>query len=193
MSALTDRAAKIFAKDMLQNPGRYEWSLQGMGMLRTYLPDWCRLQVWDTRHAFPGVSVIHDHPWHFDSLVLGGIVRNYRYKIESVPIIRATHMVRTIQPGVGLKVLAEDSPVYLADAGTDVVYAGQVYQQRADEIHASNPEIGTVTLIQRERVGADVARTFYPIGSEWGTAEPRPATRAEIKTITEYALRRWFA
>lgn len=191
-------AAKAMAEFILRNAGLFRWELQGFGMLRCYLPGDTRLQVWDRTFAVPNVTSIHDHPWHFDSLIVAGELENERFT-ECKPWAKdpvATHMKRSIVPGIGLRRAGsgEDEPVRLVPkAGAPERYtAGMVYRQRADEIHESRPARGTVTVITRERVGADVARSYYPAGTEWVSAEPRLATAAERDAIIGHSLERWF-
>ena len=68
-------------RDVLEHPYPREWTVQGFGMLRTYLdPDKrFRLNVWHSKLAIPNVSIVHDHPWHFTSWVMGGNFTNVRY------------------------------------------------------------------------------------------------------------------
>ncbi len=189
------RALRALVKHTLKNPDRHRWTLQGFGMLRTYLDDGWRLHVWDHAYAVPEVTVMHDHPWHFDSLIVAGMLSNQRFRMEPMPDkAGATHMMRTIKPGIGLRTLAEDQPVRIRPARQAETYlAGEVYHQQANEIHVSSPQAGTITLVRRERVGEDVARSFYPITGEWVSGEPRDATYAEIRTICGRSLERWFS
>ena len=190
-------AAKAMAEHILRHASAFRWELQGFGMLRCYLPGDVRLQVWDGIFAVPGVTTIHDHPWHFDSLIVAGELYNERFT-ECKPWSQdpqPTHMKRSIVPGIGLRRAGtgEDEPVRLVSKGVEHYRAGQTYHQQADEVHESRPVRGTVTIIRRQRVGADVARSYYPHGTEWVSAEPRLATVRERDDIIEHALRKWFA
>lgn len=52
-------------------------------------------------------------------------------------------------------------------------------------------EDGTVTL--NERIGdTEHARVFWPYGTDWVDAIPRPATREEVSDAVLNSLRRWF-
>lgn len=188
--------SKTLAEAILRNAAAFRWELQGFGMLRCYLPGDTRLQVWDRTFAVPGVTTIHDHPWHFNSLIVAGELHNERLK-ECRPWSQdpaATHMKRSIVPGIGLRRAGDgdDVPVRLVSAGIERHFAGGVYHQQADEIHESRPVRGTVTVIGRKRVGADVARSYYPVGSDWTSAEPRVATPEERDAIISYSLQQWF-
>lgn len=198
MSAHHFATARGLAEAILRNSAAFRWELQGFGMLRCYLPGDLRLQVWDNTYAVPGVTTIHDHPWNFESLIVAGELLNERFG-EVDPTDQeggpsATHMCRNIIPGVGLRRAGdgEDQPAYLVSYGTERYTAGMVYEQRYYELHESRPSRGTVTLIGRQRVGADVARSYYPYGAEWVSAEPRLATEEERTEIIGHALQRWF-
>jgi hypothetical protein len=188
-----ETALRAMVKHVLQHSEHHEWTLQGFGMLRTYLDDGWRLHVWHSDYSVPGVTTIHDHPWHFESLIVAGILLNQRFELVSTGIAPATHMMRTIKPGIGLKVLEHDQHVQIRPAGQREIYlAGERYHQSANEIHESMPLPGTVTLVRRERVGDDVARSFYPAGEQWVSGEPRAATAEEARAICAFSLSQWF-
>lgn len=44
-------------QDVLEQPHRREWSLQGFGMLRTYLSFDMRLNIWNRQFRIPNVSL----------------------------------------------------------------------------------------------------------------------------------------
>lgn len=182
---------KTFVKEILQDPFKRSWTLQGFGMLRTYLPDDIRLHVWDERYQVPNVSLVHDHPWHFESEIVVGSLRNTRYSKDpsgcGYPM-----MERTIRPGEGFEILSPDVPCHLKEHDPEYHGASQRYSQQADEIHSTLYIRGTVTVVQRKRVGADVAKVYYPVGEEWVSGEPRTATAAEIKDICSYSLEKFF-
>lgn len=199
----TRTLARFILEESVKRPDLREWTLQGFGMLRTYLPGDVRLHVWCPDLAVPGVSAVHDHPWRFSSFVIAGIVENVRYEIQGnrhdsdgVAAQAAgwrPYMMRHIRPGEGLQVLGNDEPVWLRRLGFERVRAGAWYFQEPDAIHESRPADGTVTLIQRQRVGDDVARTFYREGEPWVSGEPRRATDAEIVHACEASIRRWLS
>lgn len=183
---------------LLQNAGDYEWSVQGFGMLRTYLdyPKRWRLNVWDQRLAVPGVSTVHDHPWHFDSVVVGGIVINQR--LDPVPWAKVPlsqrFSVARIKTGEGGGPTGEPPQVVgLIRRKPEVILAGQSYHQQADEIHESMPLDGTVTLNSRDRLpDGEHARVFWPYGETWVDAEPRVASPDEVSRTVGDALKNWF-
>lgn len=174
------------------------WSVQGFGMMRAYFgppdnPKEFRLNLWDSRLAVPNVSTIHDHPWHFESVVVAGHFTNQRYDLRAagVEIDAPTHQFTTIKTGEGGGM--EKSPILLAQLHpyfTEVYQAGDRYSQNAEEIHETIYTDGCVTLNKRTRVGdGEHARVFWPHWQDWVDAEPRPATPVEIAAVTENALR----
>lgn len=199
----TRALARSILEEAVKRPSERGWTLQGFGMLRAYLADDMRLHVWCPDLAVRGVSTIHDHPWRFSSFVVAGVVENFRYEIEGGGPLEdesprlsqgwMPYMVRRIKPGEGLQVLAEDAPVWIRRLGLERVRAGAWYFQEPDEVHESRPAPGTVTLIQRQRVGEDVARTFYPRGGSWVSGEPRRATDAEVVHACQGAIDRWLS
>jgi hypothetical protein len=70
---------------------------------------------------------------------------------------------------------------------------GDVYQQMASEIHESQPEDGTVTIMERPK-GPDFTEHAFvywdidrgPIG--WVSAEPRRATHEQVFRASVLAL-----
>lgn len=181
------RALQYAVATILKNPKDYEWTLQGLGMLRLYLSTGMRLHVWSTQHAVKDVSVIHDHPWDFHSVVLCGRMIDMVYEIEPG---EPTHHEQSIMCGVGAHTITEKSNVRLALRSNDAHYAEDTYNRKAEQLHQSMPINGTVTLIDRTRFlpDRDLARVFFPLGTDFVSAEPRPATLEEVQAITQPAL-----
>jgi hypothetical protein len=178
------------AQQVLANANAFEWSLQGMGLLRLHLPNHCRLHVWDSRFRKPGVSMIHDHlQWGLHSTILAGVMTNRRY----VPADNgAPFMHMTIKPGYGTFNKTEPARIGLHALPEEVYFPGSTYSQTPNEIHETDAEDGTVTFMRKSPTTDESARVFWPIGQEWGSAEPRIATASEVAQIAEYALKRWF-
>lgn len=181
---------KASIKALLRCATEYEWSLQGLGMLRLYLEPDIRLHVWSREHAVEDVSVIHTHPWHFTSTIIAGELRNIRY---------ATHpdgqrfMQQLLQCGPGGCLKSQPEMVKLRVDVDESFSEGETYSQAATVRHASFPEDGTVTIIKRAPTGdPDHALVFWPFGRDWVSAEPRRATPDEVDQITRNALARWF-
>lgn len=174
---------------ILSSPERYDgWSLQGFGLLRLYLTKELRLHVWDARFAIKDVSLIHTHPWDFESYVLSGRLTNFRYE----KVAGDTHLGCVIQCGENAQLKNEPEPCHLKEVSKEILFGGQTYHQKADEIHLSQPADGTVTLIERTfKADTEHAWSFWSKGAEWTSAAPRPATKEEVKWITSKALSIW--
>jgi hypothetical protein len=175
-------ATETEVNEILAHPFDREWTIQGFGMLRTYLDDAevHRLHIWDVDAAVPEVSVIHDHPWDFDSQIYRGFVTNQRYELgrggERVRVGR----IKTGEGGglIGGKIergrLHHIEPEYLGP--------GDSYHMDAPELHESIPSRGAVTVISRRFHTArdDQFATVCWRSGDWVSAEPRPATLAEV-------------
>lgn len=190
---------KLLVKKLLEHPFEHSWSFQGLGMLRCYLSREVRLHVWDPRMAFPNASTLHTHPWDFSSRIIAGRMVDTVFEIRKDE--PATHHVQKIQCGPGGCAKGESYNVSLRRAGTRTVgdSLGSTgyqtgYTLNRDAIHESRPEPGTVSIIQRSLEGdTEHAFVFWPLGTQWVTAEPRPAADREVKVMTRLALERWFS
>lgn len=197
---------KPFVLDLLKNWRGRDWTLQGFGMLRTYVTKTLRLHVWNSSFAVPKVTTIHDHPWNFASLVVAGQIRNTRYRvypcthtesqIEALRIRQPFVKSRIVcGPGGGndeASLLARGERVWLASSETTLHESGSLYRMRADEVHHTTYEDGTVTLVEREFLqDTEHAHVFFKPDAGWVSAEPRPATPDEVEAIVSRALLRF--
>ena len=190
---LTVEVLRHFVRtELLRWPERYEWSIQGFGMLRTYLSADVRLHVWDPENRVEDVSDIHDHPWHFESLIVSGSVENRRFRVvEGAPTHSRGRIVcgpKPVQHG------AQDvTHVRLEQWCEGVFRVGDSYRMQADELHASIPSPGSVSIIRRTKAEKDPDRAFvyWPVGKEWVSAEPRSAPHGVVRRITQRALDAW--
>lgn len=175
-------------------PESLRWTVQGFGMLRAYLPyggsaKRFRLNVWNADLAVPNVSVIHDHPWSFDSWIINGRFGNVRF-VEDYHNGDAYDWMKIRTGEEAGKQLAARSRIRLRSLPVEHYTTGDKYHQDADEIHLSAYADGTVTL--NDRVGdTEHARVFWPAGQEWVDAKPREATRKEISEGIHLALELW--
>ena len=200
---MTLNAGKVLVKEILKHPDDREWTLQGFGMLRTYLSPEVRLHVWDSRYAVDDVSTIHTHPWDMESEVLAGSLVNQRYMelgrdstdefISWTPFHRQTIVCGE---GGGPRGTPIMTSLFAIHSQTVPDRWGQSkYSQKYDEIHESRPEDGTVTLVNRRVPNGgnpDLAYVYWPEGKEWVSAEPRKATPEEVLDICDRSLERWF-
>jgi hypothetical protein len=168
---------------ILAEPHAHKWTIQGFGMLRTYLKGNTRLTLWNRIGKVPQVSMVHTHPWHFDSYVVAGRVVNTRY-VEHTDEVRGMPFMRqVIKAGEGGGLEDEPREVTLGVDCIDYVVAGETYRQTKDEIHRSDPVDGTITLCKRtvpDGNSPDHAYVYWPADYNWVSAEPRVATREEI-------------
>lgn len=179
---------KSLVKKILESPYDLEWSIQGLGMLRLYLDDERRLHIWDDRYSVENVSVMHTHPWHFKSTVIAGVVHNTRF-VEHPDYQR--YYKQKIFCGEGGGLVGESTRVGLMPSSKETYNERESYYEQAHEVHISSPRRGTVTIVKREFLDdADHAFVYWTVG-DWVSAEPRKATRDEIKDITEYSLKKW--
>lgn len=199
---------RLLVEKILKHATAFKWQLQGLGMLRTYISPAVRLHVWDSRYRVENVSMIHDHPWDFESLIIAGVVRQHRFAeipIVTAPIAYATsgcftpdikaYNFSVLHCGPGGCQTTEPAVCYLARQEEEMYRTGEKYWQRATEIHKSLPEDGTVTLVTRtvpKGGNPDLARVFWPAGTKWGSAEPREATLEEVVKVTKGSLEVWF-
>lgn len=198
---------RSIVEDLLSNPPPLaRWTVQGLGMLRLYWGDHARLHIWDDRLENPEVSKIHNHSWRLRSLIVAGTIYNTRYKVDRLMSAAegrrreshgsgAAYMRQSLHCGInstGLK--GEPELVYLTPRPPSEKYtAGESYMQESAEVHLSDFDRGTVTIMERRHDGNEgVADVFWPYGSRWREAIPRPATSEEVKQVTEFSLKRYF-
>lgn len=186
--------AKAATEEILKHADDFEWSRQGFGMLRTYFGEGkrYRLNIWDSRLAVPLCSLIHDHPWHFKSIILCGNFRNVRYTmVKERSEHDATHEWQVIHTGPGGGPDGEQGFCTLTPWPVELYGPGSVYHQSSWEVHESQYTDGTITLNDRTRLpDAEHARVFWPVGSKWIDAMPAYCTYEDAHAIIDLALER---
>lgn len=70
---------KLLVKNIMDHPVDFDWSVQGLGMMRMYLSPEVRLHVWDSCLKIPSASPLHTHPWDMESSVVAGRYKQHRY------------------------------------------------------------------------------------------------------------------
>jgi len=171
-------------------------------MLRTYLDDKqrYRLHIWDSSLRVPNVSPIHDHPWHLDSLIVAGVLKQIRYHIAGITsavyygsgysLPPEIFQMSAIKCGEGACTKTDPIKVKAYNRGLEIYGPGERYQQTKDEVHESMAEDGTVTIVNRTFEGdRDTARVFWRGEGGWVDATPRRAEQYEISSVVERALR----
>lgn len=181
--------------NILDHPFDYKWTIQGFGMLRTYLDDEQvnRLHLWNTDVANPNVSTIHDHAWDFDSRIVHGSMGNRRYVAGNYADGGKVYKWAKIRAGEGGGIISDPDLMAIKEKPYEVYQAGETYHQDAPELHESCPAPGTVTVITRNfHANRDIATVCWREG-DWVTAEPRPATQQEIEHFIRVAKWNWYA
>jgi hypothetical protein len=173
----------------------YEWTVQGFGFIRTKLENVGRIHVWDSSLAVQKVSTMHTHPWPLKSTIISGELINQRFTERDADAWSALAYTRSsIATGEGGGLLGEPEDVLLSPEEPEVYWQGATYEQRPDEIHRSIAQDGTVTLMERPQgPPLEEARVYWPRGTQWVSAEPKPAEPWRIENVINYALARWNA
>lgn len=202
---MTPGMTRALVESILRHPRDHNWSIQGLGMLRTYLGDnnEYRLHVWDSEHATPHVSRLHTHPWNFESYIVAGSLLNQRYRIcasedidpDDPPNgVAGWHRVK-ISCGINGGMVEQDpDSTWLMRGKPEVIIGGQWYAQQAFEIHDTIPKDGTVTIIKRVIMpDPDHALVYVPVGDTFVSCGGAvTASGADVINICDKALRLWF-
>jgi hypothetical protein len=183
---MSETLRKALVLTMLHHAEDFPWRMQDIGLMSLRLDDRRehRLHVWDPSD-WPGEQPIHDHPYDFTSSIIAGEMTNIRYEEDPA----GDEYVRfRFSPG------AEDErrpdAVRLSSTATTFI-EGDQYQQRADELHASWQEPGTVTAIRCRWVETPELTVCLQHEGSWRSGQGRDATREEKKSFTAKALE-WF-
>lgn len=187
---------RAFVKKVIDQAHNFPWSLQGLGMFRTYLSKEVRLHVWDMRFVEPMATTLHTHPWDFTSHVMSGAITDR--VLEEVSWEGAHQYLRQCivcgpapEPGMDMRT-GTPQAVLLTQMSARTYVTGEVYSLRRHQIHESIPKSGTVTMVER-MFYEDTERAFvyHRPGRPFVSAEPRPATADEVARMREVALDRW--
>jgi hypothetical protein len=179
---------KNLVKDILKNPHNREWTLQGFGMLRTYIHDKnYRLHIWNKKFAKENVTLLHNHPWDFDSLVISGRLYNYKYVNDP----RGNEFYCSeVFCGAGGGLTGEIKTVKLLPLSPEQYLPKDTYYMKAEELHISGYDDHTISIIKRvQRPNPDCAMVFWPKGTTWQTAEPFAPSKEIIEEITSEAYK----
>lgn len=185
---------------ILENWGSFEWTVQGIGMLRTKLDGIGRIHIWDASLRVPWVSDVHSHPWDLTSHVVSGELINTKFEVvEGDPDCRPPssrsvlkYVENCIQTGEGGGLIGPPQEVCLGWGEADCYGPGMSYSQHRDEIHRTLFADGTVTVMERTMGPPDEkARVYWPRMTNWVSAMPRPALSYECEDVIRFALSRW--
>ncbi len=189
--AMSIQSALVLA--ILQKWQSFEWTVQGFGFIRTKLSGVGRIHVWDSRLAVPLVSTVHTHPWPLRSKIISGELINQRFaEWDDEGGIPFTYS--RIKTGEGGGLAGDPEDICLKPDDPEIYVAGGTYNQSSSEIHRSIAQDGTVTLMERPQgPPLEEALVYWPRGTWWVSAEPRPALAHEVEMAIGYALARWSA
>lgn len=180
-------------RSILEKWRSYAWTVQGFGFIRTKIADVGRIHVWDSSLATRIVSTMHTHPWPLRSTIISGELINQRFK-ETELDSGLAYMRSRIATGEGGGLIGDPEPVYLVPMVPETYWHELRYTQEPNEIHRSIPQDGTVTLIERPQgPPLEEAMVYWPRGTVWVSAEPKPAELYDVERVIGYALMRWKA
>lgn len=171
---------------ILDKADQYEWSVQGLGMLRHYIRGQGRLHIWDSKLRYPGASLIHNHSWDLRSTVVAGRLVNTRFQID--PVVGYKFKTQRLVTGYKTHMVSQVEDVLLLPDPREIYLPGDDYVQTAKVIHQTEADDVTVTLMERTEDVDGEADVFWPAGESWVTAKPRPATLVEIAETVVRAI-----
>lgn len=138
---------KDMAKRAFAFPDEFEWTQQGLGMVRAKLTRSLRLHIWHPNFIVKEASRIHNHPWHFTSNILAGFLTNVKY---SFTYDASQMLVHTIECGANVHV----KDTYVARIGVDQIVTykkGDLYSMRKTEFHNTViGDRGCISIIERD-------------------------------------------
>lgn len=177
------RPLQLAVLALLERANNFDWSVQGFGVLRHYIGTIGRLHIWDSRLRYPGVSMIHTHSWDLRSTIVSGELCNTIY--TEVPGGGLPYHKQRLITGYMSHMVTPMADTRLVPWSRTVLVAGEIYQQRASEIHQTNTINGTITLMERREDENGEADVYWPHGTEWGTATPRRVNFVKEPTVCQ--------
>ena len=179
---------QLLVRSILFHCHMYQWTIQGLGMLRMYLSKDVRLHIWHSSAVVEGVSDMHTHPWDFESQVVVGRITDFLYQ-PALEWRGDSYHKQSILCGEGGGLMGDPEAVNLCQARQSIFNPGMSYWRVNDQIHRTEFINGTVTLVKRTfHEDVDHAFVYWPVGKKWVDAEPRIATGDEVAEITASAL-----
>lgn len=175
---------------ILDNAPKFHWSLQGMGLLRLYVRDVGRIHIWDeTLRYSPDVSMMHNHSWDLHSTIVAGRLQNTRYvqcAEDTKGAIR--YHTKTFITGYDAHATSDQETVCLCALPPETYTPIMDYRQKAHEVHRTDALDGTVTVLLRKDDEEGHANIYWPEGTEWVSATPRPARPEELRVGVKKAI-----
>lgn len=170
----------------LTNPEDYEWSVQGLGMLRAYLTEdrATRLQIWLKELQLASATSIHTHPWDFESIIYRGELINRTY--AEVPGHKFDCYV--INTGPTARPLSH-SKIDLEITQNRKLTEGQSYYQPKEVPHLTLFSQGAISIIHRlDYSKSDGLAKSYGVGP-WVSAAPQDVSWREARSLITYAMK----
>jgi hypothetical protein len=164
-----------------------DWSVQGFGVLRLYIRKIGRLHVWDSALRYRNVSLVHNHSWDLRSTVVCGRLVNTRFE-ETESEIGHPYHGRRLVTGYQSQFVDSEFITTLLNQPRETYSAGDVYKQSAHEIHRTDPDDGTISLMERNEDVNGEANVYWQYGTTWGNAKPRRATLEEVRATSLRAV-----
>lgn len=162
---------------ILDGAHNFKWSIRGSGRtLRLDLNENTCLHIWNNELAIKGVSIIHDHPWNLESMVICGNMENYVYREGNKG---RPYLKQKMRVGYDGGLSGQRENCFLNVVKKQVVIAGEIYTQSHKEIHEGFPLTGTITIVNREFV-KDYIPTVY-----WKATDNIIDNRPKIAKVTE--------
>lgn len=194
---LQHAAVEAMVSPILRRPHETDlsaWTIQGLGMLRYRINSNLRLHIWNSDIKSPNIenSSKHTHAWNFQSYVFSGQLQNTIYVKTQEGVVAERYMEQEIECGAdGGCTMAKPMEVGLAQSRCNVYRAGGTYYERGDEIHETNWQDTTVTLIYREKKpGKDIAKIYIPVDHGHVAAPSLPVGLVDIRMYCDLALQR---
>lgn len=171
--------------DIMLNPLKYKWEIQGFGMMRTYISKNTRLQIWLKDFIIPNVTDIHTHPWDFESFIYQGWIKNNifkEYNLNDQVSEEWFQYDRCLILTGELAYVKERIPIILKPQGKFEYFQGETYLHRKNIPHKIDFIDGTITILTKSNIHEDsLAYSFVKgVNNEWVSAAPRVATEKEI-------------
>lgn len=177
---------KALVFTMLRHAEDFPWRMHDIGLMGLRLDDQreYRLHVWDPSYS-AGDPPIHDHPYEFTSKIIVGELTNTRYEEDP-----SGDEYARFRYSPSAEDQRRSDTVRLSATATTFTEGGQ-YRQLAHELHASQQQSGTVTVIRCSWVEATELTVCLRDDGSWRSGQGRDATREEVKTVAAKALERF--
>lgn len=179
--------------DVLSNCNRYKWEIHGFGMLRTYINENTRLQIWHNDYTVEQVTDIHTHPWDFTSTIMQGYVKNIIYEEHELNDTDIDDIYDRCLILTGEHAYVKEKTKVKLVKKTQLMYTkGDTYKHKKDIPHRISFCDGTITVLTKENMNPDsLAYSYVENTLEWVSAAPRLATDNEIQEFIKKALERY--